>query len=245
LNEQGQATEQVFRRAASTTDEPTAAAADSKAPDPEGPELNRSAREPERPDVEFAPEPPRPLDTDRVNGQPQEPVASAPDDPPAPEPGEKATPVRSDEEIDPSPAESSSALEVPPATPQENSPGSRRRDIETLTAIESLRALRRLSTGADVSSRSDREALVSRLGSGWAARRAVSAMIRLKTIADLDEALAIVRRLPTATQQSWCLGDILQHWHLDNADRERVLAAAPTTTAKRRLSHRITQSRPR
>lgn len=114
----------------------------------------------------------------------------------------------------------------------------RRRDAATLSAVESLRVLRRLSSGETASSRAGRAELVGSLGSGWAARRAVSSMILSRSAADLDEALALIRRLPTATHQSWCLGDLLQHWELDDQARARVLAAAPTKAAKRRLARR-------
>jgi len=119
---------------------------------------------------------------------------------------------------------------------------SRRRKAVNLSAVESLRALRQLSSGESALSRAERAELIGSLGSGWAARRAVSSMIRSHSVTDLDEALALIRRLTSATQQVWCLGDLLQHWQLDGAGRGRVLAAAPTEVAKNRLARRAARA---
>lgn len=164
--------------------------------------------------------------------------------PPTPEPAEPAataaTPAAdtSRHELEPGPAESAAEPARHEETPQEAPADRRRRDATTLSPVESLRALRRLSSGETASSRAGRAALVGSLGSGWAARRAVSSIIRLRSATDLEEALALIRRLPTATQRTWCLGDLLQHWQLDEDARERVLAAAPTEAAKGRLARR-------
>ncbi len=140
-------------------------------------------------------------------------------------------------ELEPEPLPSA----VEPADLEEATGDRRRRETSTLSAVESLRALRRLSRGETAIShggQASRAALVGSLGSGWAARRAVSSMIRSRFAADLDEALALIRRLPTASQQTWCLGDLLQHWQLDAAALARVLGAAPTEAARSRLARR-------
>ena len=113
-----------------------------------------------------------------------------------------------------------------------------RRDATALSGVDSLRLLRRLSSGQISSTRAGRAAMVGSLASGWAARRAVSSIIRSHSVADVDEALALIRRLPTATQQTWCLGDLVQHWDLDDDARGRVLAAAPTESVRSRLALR-------
>ena len=54
--------------------------------------------------------------------------------------------------------------------------------------------------------------------------------------------LSLVRGLPTAGQQTWCLGDLLQSWQLDDEAREEILAAAPTPSARRRLARRVARA---
>ena len=144
-------------------------------------------------------------------------------------------------ELEPEPLPSA----VEPAELEEAPGDRRRRDTSTLSAVESLRALRRLSRGETAVShggQASRAALVGSLGPGWAARRAVSSMIRSRLAADLDEALALIRRLPSASQQTWCLGDLLQHWQLDAAALARVLGAAPTEAARSRLARRAARA---
>ena len=63
-------------------------------------------------------------------------------------------------------------------------------------------------------------------------------MIRSHSATDLEEALGLIRRLPGATDQLWCLGDLIQYWDLDDEARRRVVDAAPTEPGKRRLARR-------
>lgn len=118
----------------------------------------------------------------------------------------------------------------------------RRRDATALSAVEALHALRRLATGDAPPTRADRAALVGSLGSGWAARRAVSSMIRSGTGIDLEEALALIQRLSAPSHRTWCLADLLEHEQLDEEERARVLALAPTEAAKRRLARRVARA---
>ncbi|MCP4201236.1 MAG: hypothetical protein GY769_04805 [bacterium] len=141
-----------------------------------------------------------------------------------------------------SPAEGAQEEGAFEAASEEAPAGRRHRDAVTLSAVDSLRALRRLASGETASSPAGRAAMIASLGSGWAARRAVSSMIRSRSAADLDEALALIRSLASATEQTWCLGDLLQHWQLDDVGRERVLAAAPTEAARRRLARRAARA---
>ncbi len=149
----------------------------------------------------------------------------------APEPEQETTPV-ADSAAD-TPESSFEAAEVVQAffdleTADEEGP----------SGIESLRVLRRLARGGATTTRADRAATVRGLSSGWAARRAVTSLIRSRSVESLDEALALIGDLPTATQQSWCLGDLVEYWDLDEVGLRRVLAAAPTEAAKRRLERR-------
>jgi len=126
----------------------------------------------------------------------------------------------------------------PAIGPEESSVEPRRSDRGPLSAVESLSVLRQLSAGEAPSTRAGRAAMVRSLTSGWAARRAVSSIIRSHSAADLSEALALIRQLPTAAQQIWCIGDLVEHWDLEDGERRRVLAEAPTDSARRRLALR-------
>lgn len=164
-------------------------------------------------------------------------------EPPPKKPAERLTvePPVAELEPDPEPKPLESEPQGPAVepAPEEDQPFEyRQQDVVALSAIESLRALRRLANGQVSPTRSGRAAMIDSLASGWAARRALTSIIRSHSVADLDEALALIRRLPGATQQTWCLGDLIQYWNLDEGGRRRVLAAAPTEADRRRLKGR-------
>lgn len=107
--------------------------------------------------------------------------------------------------------------------------------------------LDRSSIRADVAPVSERGAapdrsndlpLIDGIGTGWAGRRAVSRLLTTRAIDDLDQALALVAHLDTPALQTWCLLDLIEHWPLDTDDLQRVLDAAPTDGARRRLERR-------
>ena len=52
-------------------------------------------------------------------------------------------------------------------------------------------------------------------------------MIREGALEGLDEALELATLLESDVQRAWCLGDLVQHWQLDNEQLNRVLDAAP------------------
>jgi len=110
------------------------------------------------------------------------------------------------------------------------------------SGAERLRVLRSLQAderpGADLG-RSGRARLLESLGDGWAARRALSRMIACHSLDGLDEALALIALLGGSGQRIWCLSDLIEHWPLDDAAKQRVLEAAPTDAARRRLAHRL------
>ena len=83
-----------------------------------------------------------------------------------------------------------------------------------------------------------RARLLERLGPGWARRSGLSQLIRTGSLQGLDEALDLIDGLDTPVQKSWCLGDLVQHWDLGEAEITRVLDAAPTPAARRRLQGR-------
>ena len=117
----------------------------------------------------------------------------------------------------------------------------RDRERDRLSAVERLVLLRELSRepGAAASLGPEgRARLLERIGSGWAGRRALTQMIRDHSLEDLDEALLLAERLGSPVQQGWCLGDLLEHWELDDADRRKVIEAASSDASRRRLERR-------
>ncbi len=175
------------------------------------------------------------------------PEADQPAEPPvrsAEDPDSAAGSTRDLPDATPTPGATSPDSVDEPAEPE---PGRRRRrrDAGGLSAAERLAELRRLrgpSRHGDRLGRAGRARLLDRLGPGWAARRALSQLIEDRAIEDLDEALALVGRLESAVQRSWCLADLVQHWELDEVDTERVLQAAPSPAARRRLGRRLARS---
>jgi hypothetical protein len=105
-----------------------------------------------------------------------------------------------------------------------------------------LRALQRSPQAGSDLGRAGRAALLESLGGGWASRRALSRMIGTHSLDGVDEAIGLIRTLVRPSQQAWCLGDLIAHWELDPGDLDRILEAAPTDAARRRLSHRCAES---
>lgn len=180
------------------------------------------------------------------SGEPEEsqsaeaPVAESPNMEPQavdPEPGREPEP-EADPQIEPVERSESQDSTAEPAATEDEPFAAYRTENAALSAVDSMRILRQLASGDAASTRAGRAALVESLSSGWAARRAVSALIRSHAAADLGEALALVRQLPTDTQRTWCLGDLVEFWDLDEEARRSVLAAAPTDAARRRLARR-------
>ena len=111
----------------------------------------------------------------------------------------------------------------------------------TLSATDKLNLLRTLHADPGYGARlgrSGRAQLLARLGPGWAARRALSELIRGQAVDDLDEALQLAGDLLSDVQNAWCLGDLVQHWALDETELERVLQAARNPAAASRLRGR-------
>jgi len=152
---------------------------------------------------------------------------SAPAPPPARAPVSTAPPSTPPEPRVPPPAE-------PPDIPTLPSPGagSGGRRLRVLRDLQ-----RQEQPGADLG-RTGRAALLDSLGGGWASRRALSRMIAARSLDGADEALDLIGRLLRPAQQAWCLADLLAHWELAPDEVERVLAAAPSDAARRRLLRR-------
>jgi hypothetical protein len=218
-------------------DEPEARPVEAQAPrpvEPAGPRPveARAARPPEPP----RPEPLPPLEDGAAPGA-RAPESAPPSEAPPCTPA-VAVPPRRDghvaaaRELEPEPA----AL---PAAVSSASPG--------LAAGERLARLRALRADPACAARlgpEERLALLDALGPGWASRRALSILLCSRAVSGLDEALALVARLPSAAQRVWCLADLLACWDLDDAGRKRVLDAAPGSAARRRLAGRCAGARP-
>ena len=110
-----------------------------------------------------------------------------------------------------------------------------------LSAAASLAELRRLRDSPDHGARlgaDGRALMLDRLRVGWARRRGLSQLIRGRSLDGVDEALRLIGKLETPVQRSWCLGDLIQHWDLDDSEAARVLDAAPSQATRRRLQRR-------
>lgn len=104
-------------------------------------------------------------------------------------------------------------------------------------AVERLRLLRRLESDPGFARRlgaDERRRLVAGLAPGWAGRRALQRLIRAGAYGSLDEALELVGLLPSPAQRTWCLLELAER----TPDLDRLLAAAPSPAARRRIERR-------
>jgi len=75
---------------------------------------------------------------------------------------------------------------------------------------------------------------------GWARRRALVELLRNGVPAALGDALGLVEVLGSERDRLWCLGTLAENRRaLNPQDRETLLAAAPSPTARRRLERRL------
>ena len=73
---------------------------------------------------------------------------------------------------------------------------------------------------------------------GWARRRALVELLRAGNPPVLRDALALLDTLGSERDRLWCLGALADR-ELVTADREALLAAAPSPIARRRLERRM------
>jgi hypothetical protein len=76
------------------------------------------------------------------------------------------------------------------------------------------------------------------LPAGWARRRVLDRAIRGGLGADLDRALDLVRRFTEPSERSWCLTTLAASHSRSDGEWDRLLAAAETPWARRRLEMR-------
>ncbi|MGH0031899.1 MAG: hypothetical protein ACQGVC_19085 [Myxococcota bacterium] len=171
-------------------------------------------------------------------------VVAEPEPAPQPEPAPVPAPAPAST---PTPALPAAPVHLPPPAPEPiplagPEPDPPAAGITQLNGTERLRVLRELQRSdapAKARGRAGRAELLDALGGGWATRRALSRMIAAGSLDDVDEALEHVRRLGRPGQQTWCLADLLVHGALTGPEIERVLDAAPSDAARRRLARRV------
>jgi hypothetical protein len=87
-------------------------------------------------------------------------------------------------------------------------------------------------------------AIVEAFPDGWARRRALVELLRTGAPAALGDALGLLDVLGSERDRLWCLGTLAStlaenRRALNSQDRETLLAAAPSPTARRRLERRL------
>jgi len=192
-----------------------------------------------------APEPPSPPPPPPAPPVPA-PVAAPPPSPPpplivvAPPP----PPV-----VAPSPPPPAAAIPIPPEPPprvEAPAPPPPRGPVELageLAGIQGLTArfryLRASLTEAGRLRAEELREVLEAFPEGWARRRALSELLEAGLPADAGDALALIAGLPLK-DQLWCLGRLAER-ALSPVEREGVLKAAATPTARRRLAVRLGQ----
>lgn len=176
----------------------------------------------------------------QVDFEPEPEAVSAPAPEPDPEPA--AAP-----ETEPAPvAESAPAAMSEPATLSESAP-----EEEPATQVAAMPPLPPSRVEArfereperapspdrrpENQARAERRRMMLAATAGWRRRRFLGEWIREGELESLDEALSLAALLESDAQHTWCLGDLVQHWPLEDDQLERVLAAAPSTSARTRL----------
>lgn len=124
----------------------------------------------------------------------------------------------------------------PPAQPTEAAPTV---EIEPpLHLVDRFRRLRRTASDRQRFTASTLRSLVESFPDGWARRRALVELLRSGSLPVLQDALALLDTLGSERDRLWCLGTLATR-ELAATDREALLAAAPSPTARRRLERRM------
>lgn len=114
---------------------------------------------------------------------------------------------------------------------------------ERLAAVPALtarfRLLRRSMGDAKQLSAADLRALVDVFPDGWARRRAVLELLRAGVPGKTAEALPLVSTLSSERDRAWCVGELIDSRDVPEGDREAVLGAVTSPTARRRLERRL------
>jgi len=130
--------------------------------------------------------------------------------------------------------------EPKPGPEPESTQETETRPVDEVPAMPPLPPLPPAAVGPlpDVRARAERLRLVTASGTGWRRRRLLGELIRERELDGLDEALELAVLLESDVQRAWCLGDLVQHWPLDEGQVQEVLDAAPSASVRSRLQAR-------
>ncbi len=136
----------------------------------------------------------------------------------------------------PPPAPASKSAPEPPAQSTEAAPTV---GIEPpLHLMDRFRQFRRTASDRRKLTVSNLRSLVEGFPDGWARRRALVELLRSGSPPALRDALSLLDILDSERDRLWCLGTLADR-DLATADREALLAATPSPTARRRLERRM------
>jgi len=110
---------------------------------------------------------------------------------------------------------------------------------ETPSLLGRFRLLRRHEEDAGKLSIVDLRALLDGFPDGWARRRALLDLLRAGTPDGLRDALSLVESLASERDRLWCLGALADSRRLSAGEREALLGAVASPTARRRLERRL------
>jgi len=112
--------------------------------------------------------------------------------------------------------------------------------ISTLTLR--FRVFRRSLDEAKGMSTAGLRSILDGFPDGWARRRAMLELLRAGIPVALPDALSLVEALGSERDRLWCLGALTDAREIPAADREVLLMAATSPTARRRLERRLGKS---
>jgi hypothetical protein len=227
---------------------PPGAAAPVEAPRRSAPAVAGSRQQPEPPrPTAGAPPPPKPQ---AVPAPPPAPVApptpvpaAAPPEPSSPQVREAAPPVPAPVPASPPPPVQSARPAPAPPRPEPARTSVDAPLAGRLAAVPSLTArfhlLRRHLPDAKGISATGLRSLIESFPDGWARRRALLELLRRGVPSALPDALALVEALGSERDRLWCLGALTDSREIPEEEREALLAAATSLTARRRLERRL------
>jgi outer membrane biosynthesis protein TonB len=185
-----------------------------------------------------SPEPPQPAQPPATPpGTPSPsppPTAPEPAIPPVPHPspGIPGTAAIGDAAVEPEIVAARTAIEVAPAVARSSGAEAGR-----LRPLEVLRVLRRRLDAGEAGG--DMETLLAQeLPHDWARRRALAVLFAHGMPADVDEALSLVGQVQSAAGRRWALADLAASRPWKEAEWDRLLAAADSSSLRRRLATR-------
>jgi hypothetical protein len=174
---------------------------------------------------------------------PPEPVAVSPSPPPIVAPPIAVPPIAALPVVELPPPPKPPAPPAPPAKTVADD-GLAGKLIEASSLTARFHVLRHHLAEAKGLPADGLRAVVEAFPDGWARRRALVELLRTGAPAALGDALGLVEVLGSERDRLWCLGTLAStlaetRRALNPQDRETLLAAAPSPTARRRLEQRL------